>query len=182
MTASHQAASAVAGSVILMALAGCGGNNGKVSAADVRSYVAAVEQVRLPVNSLLTGADLILQADHHHRITRAQASKRMGVLEEKFASFTLKMQEITPSNIQLTAINAPYARTYFFEDSYLSTLTADLREGDFDNLPNTQDAQRLAIIVWRTKLELIAAKTGVTLPADVQQAGRGEIAPAPGGS
>jgi|HubBroStandDraft_6_1064221.scaffolds.fasta_scaffold1197698_1 hypothetical protein len=166
----------------LLGAAGCGGGNGKVPAADVRSYVAAVEKVRLPVNSLLNGADPILDAYHHHRITPEQASERMGALESTFAAYLLKMQQIDPSNSQLQAINAPYARTYFYEDSYLATLASDLSEGDFDNLPDTQDAQRLAIIVWRTKLELIAAKSGVTLPADIQQAGRGEIAPSPGGS
>jgi hypothetical protein len=179
---SARAATAAAGTLLLVAAVGCGAGNGKVSAADVRSYVAAVEKVRLPVNSLLNGADPILDAYHDHKITPAQASRRMGDLEAQFASFTLKMQEIEPSNSQLKAINAPYAQTYFYEDSYLSTLASDLNEGDFDNLPNTQDAQRLAIIVWRTKLELIAARSGVILPPDLQQAGRGEIAPAPSGS
>jgi hypothetical protein len=167
---------------MLTAAACGGGGNGKVPAADIRSYVAAVEAVRLPVNKLLNGADPILDAYHDHRITPAQASQRMGALEATFANYTLKMQEVDPSNSQLRAINEPYAQTYFFEDSYLASLASDLAEGDFDNLPNTQAAQRLAIIVWRTKLELIAAKSGVTLPADLQQAGRGEIAPAPDGS
>jgi hypothetical protein len=176
-------APALAATAVTALLAsGCGGGNGKVPAADVRNYVAAVEKVRLPVNTLLNGADPILDAYHAHRISPAQASARMSALEETFASYTLKMQQVDPSNSQLKAINAPYARTYFYEDSYLSTLASDLSEGDFDNLPNTQDAQRLAIIVWRTKLELIAASSGVTLPADIQQAGRGEIAPSPGGS
>jgi len=178
-----RAATLAAGAVALLAATACsGGGNGKVSAADVRSYVAAVEAIRLPVNSLLNGADPILDAYHHHRITPAQASQRMGGLEAKFANYSLKMQQIDPSNSQLRVINAPYAQTYFFEDSYLATLASDLAEGDFDNLPNTQDAQRLAIIVWRTNLELIAAKSGVTLPADLQQAGRGEIAPSVSGS
>jgi hypothetical protein len=180
--ASRPATTLIAGSLLLGALSGCGGGNGKVPVADVRRYVAAVEKVRLPVNSLLNGADPILDAYHDKRITPAQASQQMGAMESKFAAFTLDMQEIDPSNRQLKAINTPYANTYFYEDSYLATLASDLNEGDFDNLPNTQDAQRLAIIVWRTKLELIAAKSGVTLPADLQQAGRGEIAPAPTGS
>jgi hypothetical protein len=167
----------------LVAVAGCGGGkNTTVPAADIRSYIAAVEQVRLPVNSLLNGADPILDAYHEHKITPAQASQRMGALETTFAGYTLKMQQIAPSNSQLRAINGPYAQTYFYEDSYLATLASDLSEGDFDNLPNTQDAQRLAIIVWRTKLELIAGKSGVTLPTDLQQAGRGEIAPSIEGS
>jgi hypothetical protein len=167
---------------MVLAVAGCSSGNGKVPAADVRSYVAAVEQVRLPVNVLLNGADPILDAYHHPRITPPQAAARMGALEATFAGYLLRMQQIDPSNSQLKAINVPYAQTYFYEDSYLATLASDLSEGDFDNLPNTQDAQRLAIIVWRTRLELIAARSGVVLPADLQQAGRGEIAPSPDGS
>jgi hypothetical protein len=138
--------------------------------------------VRLPVNDLLEGADPILDAYHSHSITPAEASSRMGDLEQRFAAYTLQMAEIAPSDAQLRAINAPYAHTYLFEDSYLATLASDLNEGSFDNLPTTQGAQRLAIIEWRTQLELVAAKQHVSLPADIQQAGRGEIAPAPQGS
>jgi hypothetical protein len=42
--------------------------------------------------------------------------------------------------------------------------------------------QRLAIIEWRVQLQLAAAQAGYLLPADIQQAGRGEIAPSPTGS
>jgi hypothetical protein len=179
----RQVAAMAAGcGLVLAATAGCGGGSGKVPAADVRSYVAAIEKVRLPVNALLNGADPILSAYHDHRITPAVASQRMSGLETKFAGYLLAVQQIDPANDQLKAINAPYANTYFYEDSYLSTLASDLNEGDFDNLPNTQDAQRLAIIMWRTRLEVIAARSRVALPADLQQAGRGEIAPAPDGS
>jgi hypothetical protein len=173
------AASAIVVTLFALAAAGCGGGSDKISAADVRSYVAAVEKVRLPVNNLLNGADPIFNALHDHKITPDQASARMAKLEQTFAGYLLKVQEIDPANSQLKAINTPYANTYFYEDSYLATLASDLAEGDFDNLPNTQDAQRLAIIIWRTKLDQIAAKSGVTLPADIQQAGRGEIAPGP---
>jgi hypothetical protein len=176
------AAAVALAAVAAVAVAGCGGGSDTVPAADVRAYVTAVENVRLPVNTLLNGADPILTALHEHRITPAQAAARMGTLESAFAGYLLKMQQIQPSDSQLRAINTPYANTYFYEDSYLATLASDLRDGDFDNLPDTQDAQRLAIIIWRTKLEAIAARSGVTLPADLQQAGRGEIAPGPSGS
>ena len=63
------------------------------------------------------------------------------------------------------------------EDSYLATLASDLGDGMFSNLPNTQDQQRLAIIEWRIALEVAASQVGYVLPADLQQAGRGEIAP-----
>jgi hypothetical protein len=154
----------------------------QVSADDLTSYVAAVQRIRLPVNDLLEGADPILEKYHKHKITPLKASRRFAALEGKFADFTLKMQQITPADAALAAINAPYAHTYFLEDSYLATLASDLREGDFDNLPNTQDAQRLAIIEWRIQLEMIAAQLHVSLPANLQQAGRGEIAPAVTGS
>jgi hypothetical protein len=174
------ASACVAGGALL-SLAACGGGGGDVAvngatdgtvpAAAVRVYVAAVEKVRLPVNDLLEGADPILNALHEHRIMPAQASSRMDRLERGFARYLLAAQQIDPSNSQLKTINRPYADTYFYEDAYLATLASDLREGDFDNLPNTQDAQRLAIIKWRTQLEAIAARSGVTLPADLQQAG-----------
>jgi hypothetical protein len=164
-----------------MSACGGGGSSHPLTAADLTGYVNAVEKIRLPVNTLLLGADPILDAYHEHRITPLQASNRFGQLEENFASYAREMQEITPP-AGLQQINAPYARTYFFEDSYLATLASDLREGDFDNLPNTEDAQRLAIIEWRIQLEVIADRLQVTLPGDLQQAGRGEIAPAIEGS
>jgi hypothetical protein len=154
----------------------------QLSAEDLKSYVAAVQRIRLPVNDLLEGADPILEAYRKHTITPHQASRRFAALEGKFADFALKMQQVTPPDATLAAINAPYAHTYFLEDSYLATLASDLREGDFDNLPNTQGAQRLAIIEWRVQLEVIAAQLHVSLPANLQQAGRGEIAPAVTGS
>jgi hypothetical protein len=170
------------------AVAGCGSSSttvqpgSLVSASDLTSYVAAVQRVRLPVNALLEGADPILDAYHHHKITPLKASHEFAAMEVKFAAYALQMQQITPADPTLQAINAPYAHTYFLEDAYLATLASDLREGDFDNLPNTQNAQRLAIIEWRIQLELLAAKAHVTLKPDIQQAGRGEIAPAIEGS
>jgi hypothetical protein len=154
----------------------------QVTADDLTSYVAAVQRIRLPVNDLLEGADPILNAYREHKITPRKASRRFAALEGRFADFALKMQQITPPDAALAAINAPYAHTYFLEDSYLATLASDLREGHFDNLPNTQGAQRLAIIEWRIQLEVVAAQLHVSLPADLQQAGRGEIAPAVTGS
>jgi hypothetical protein len=170
------------------AVAGCGSSStsqtkaAAVSASDLTSYIAAVERVRLPVNALLEKADPILDAYKDHTITPRQASNRFDAMERSFAGYALQMQQITPADPTLRALNAPYAHTYFFEDAYLATLASDLREGDFDNLPNTQGAQRLAIITWRIQLEVLAAKAHVTLQPDLQQAGRGEIAPAIEGS
>jgi hypothetical protein len=169
---------AATGSAVSIATTG----SARVPPDELQAYVSAVEKVRLPVNALLNGADPILDAYHDHRISGPQASRRMGALEERFAAYTVQMQQIAPSNPRLAALNRPYAHTYFYEDSYLATLASDLAEGDFDNLPDTQAAQRLAIVVWRTDVEVVAAQTGITLPGDIQQAGRGEIAPAPDGS
>jgi hypothetical protein len=153
-----------------------------ISAGQLRSYVAAVEAVRLPVNQLLDRADPILDAYHDHRITPAVAAQRVGAMEEEFAALAVEMDMIAPSNPALARINAPYAHTYMLEDSYLATLASDLRDGTFTNLPDTQDQQRLAIIEWRTALEVAAARAGYLLPADIDQAGRGEIAPGLTGS
>ncbi len=174
---------AVMSVMVLGATAGTtSANPSSVPAPALRSYVAQVEKVRLPVNAMLEGTDPIIEAFNDHQVTPAQASLEMNNLEERFAGYVLAMQEIRPSNKALARANKPYADTYYLEDNYLSTLASDLNEGDFENLPNTQDQQRLDIIVWRTQMELLAKGDGVKLPADIQQAGRGEIAPSLSGS
>ena len=70
-----------------------------------------------------------------------------------------------------------YAHTYVLEDAYLSALAAAVPEREFDDLPDTQDEQRAAIIAWRTRLAVVAERRGVRLPRDIELAGRGEIAP-----
>jgi hypothetical protein len=109
----------------------------------------------------------------------------MGALEQRFAAYAVEMAEIAPADPELRQVNAPYAHTYMLEDSYLSTLASDLADSGsdaFDNLPDTQGAQRLAIIEWRTQLQVTVDRLGVVLPDDIQQAGRGEIEPGPEGS
>lgn len=147
--------------------------------AALRTYLAQVEAVRLPVNAILEDASPILDGFHAYRLTRAQASARMGDFERSFAAYALQMAQIASAGAALAAINTPYAQADLYEDSSLATLAADLTDSDFDFLPNTQAARRLAIIEWRTRLEVLAAKLAVTLPADIQQAGRGELAPGP---
>jgi len=106
----------------------------------------------------------------------------MGALERRFAAYTVEMAALQPATAQLRAVNAPYAHTYIFEDSYLSALTTGLAERDLDSLPDTQSEQRAAIIQWRTGLTVLARAADAPLPADLQEAGRGEIAPSPDGS
>jgi hypothetical protein len=145
-------------------------------------YMSQIEPLRLAVNRLLNGADPILAAFREHRITRKQAAQRIGALELRFAAFTVKVNEVQPTTPSLRALQAEYAHTYILEDAYLSALVSGLANDELGDLPNTQDEQRAAIIAWRTGLTVLAARVGMTLPEDLQQAGRGEIAPSPGGS
>jgi hypothetical protein len=158
------------------------GTSGAPSAAAVRAYVVQVEPVRLGVNQLLLGADPILDGFRAHTITPQAAGDQMSALEQRFATYLVTMEAIDPSNAVLRKLNAPYANTYYLQDNYLSGLAAALPDSSFDDLPDTQNAQRLAIIEWRTQLQVVANAAKVRLPADLQQAGRGEIAPSPEGS
>jgi hypothetical protein len=147
------------------------------SSAGLKSYMDAVEPIRLGVNHLLDGADPVLEAFREHKISGQQAAEAMGRLEKQFAAYTVDINALEPSDQALAAIHAPYAHTYVLEDSYLNALVSGLSNGDLSNLPNTQSEQRAAIIEWRIQLEVLARQLGVSLPADLQQAGRGEIAP-----
>jgi len=177
-----------AGCLCAVALGGCASQTPSAATtqragrAAIERYMHEVEPIRLAVNKLLEGADPILSAYHDNRISPKQASLRMDTLERRFAAYTVEMAAIQPATAQLRAVNAPYAHTYIFEDSYLSALTTGLAERDLDSLPDTQSEQRAAIIQWRTDLTVLARAADAPLPADLQQAGRGEIAPSPDGS
>ena len=106
----------------------------------------------------------------------------MGRLERRFAAYTVRVATIVPATAQLRVLHAAYAHTYVLEDAYLSALANGLADRKLDNLPNTQAAQRAAIIGWRTGLTVLADRASIALPADLQRAGRGEIAPSPDGS
>jgi hypothetical protein len=174
--------------VCVAALAGCASethSNATVAQrtrSAIESYLRQVEPLRLAVNQLLSTADPILHADHDGRATPAQAARRMDRLERRFAAYTVDIAGILPAMAQLRTLQDAYAHTYVLEDAYLSALVTGLADRDLDHLPNTQAAQRAAIIAWRTGLTVLARDSGVVLPADLQQAGRGEIAPAPSGS
>jgi hypothetical protein len=146
------------------------------------SYFRQVDPIRLAVNRLLEGADPILEAYTKHTISPAKASARMGELEFKFASYAVDIAAVKPAMPALGALHAEYAHTYILEDSYLSALTAGLAHRELGDLPDTQAVQRAAIIQWRTGLEVLAREAHATLPADLQQAGRGELRPFPGTS
>jgi hypothetical protein len=165
------------------ALASCGTGGGAVDTSrSLERYVARVEPIRLGVNRLLEGADPILNALRENRISHRTAARRMEHLERRFAEATVDIAAVDQTGA-LAQLKAEYAHTYVLEDAYLSALTSGLERGVLTDLPSTQSEQRAAIIGWRTGLMVLARKLHVTLPADLQQAGRGEIAPsAQGGS
>ena len=106
----------------------------------------------------------------------------MEALERRFAAYSVQIATIEPDTPKLRSLHSIYAHTYVLEDSYLSALTLGLREGELDDLPDTQFEQRAAIIQWRMGLEVLARRAGYRLPSDLQAAGRGEIAHSPDGS
>jgi hypothetical protein len=170
----------VVAAVAMVSVASCGtpsGTAATATATQVRSYIAAVEPIRLGVNHLLDGADPILEEYRSHRLNGQQTAAAIGDLERAFAAYALDVNALQPANPTLSRINAAYAHTYVLEDSYLSALVAALPDGQFGSLPTTQADQRATVIEWRIQLELMGRNTRVALPADLQQAGRGEIAP-----
>jgi hypothetical protein len=136
----------------------------------------------LQVNRLLDRADPTLSALSDHRLPAAVAQRRLGRLERRFAADAVKIAAVGTAPEPLRAAQRAYAHTYVLEDSYLSALVAALPDRSFDELPDTQGAQRAAITAWRIQLEVQARHLGLRLPADLQAAGRGEIAPSPTGS
>jgi hypothetical protein len=175
---------APAGLAVLAALAGCGGSGSASSPSDdaqLRAYVAAVERVRLPVNDLLEKVDPVTEAYAKHEIGAAEAQRRLGRIEQRFATYAKDAAEVEPVPASMGPANRAYAHTYVFEDSYLAALVAALPAREFDRLPDTENRQRRAIVAWRIRLETVADQLGVKLPADIQQAGRGEIRPSPEG-
>jgi len=174
--------------VLAMAVGGCAGHTRSAQSSMARqrealaAYLRPLEPLRLAVNDLLEGADPILSADHDHRLSGKQASRRMEALERRFAAYAVQIATIEPDTPKLRSLQSLYTHTYVLEDSYLSALVLALREGDFGELPDTQSDQRAAIIQWRMGLEVIAQRAHYRLPGDLQVAGRGEIAPSPDGS
>jgi hypothetical protein len=167
--------------------AGCGTGQRETAptardSAALTAYVHRIEPLRLAVNRLLEQADPILESYRDHRISPRTAAARFGRLEHRFAAYTTRIAALEPATLELARLQRTYLHTYFFEDAYLSALTAALPNRDFEGLPHTANLQRAMIIEWRTGLEVLARRLGVRLPADLAVAGRGEIAPSPEGS
>ncbi len=153
----------------------------RAEAARLRSYLDAVEPLRLGVNRLLAGADPILDAHRSGRLGDAGAGQGIGRLERRFAAYAVQVGALRPGSSRLQQLNARYAHTYVLEDAYLSALANGLAEHRLGDLPDTSVAQREAIVAWRIGLEVLAREAGVQLPGDLAQAGRGEIRPSPTG-
>lgn len=170
----------LAGAAIV--LAGCGGGEPRPARGSLSSYLAEVEPIRLRVNRLLDGADPILDGYREHRLSPTAAWRRMNALVERFAADAVRIADVRHVPASLRAAQRRYAHTFVFEDAYLSALAAAIPDREFDDLPDTQERQRRAIIAWRIDVESLAARQGLRLPADLKAAGRGEIAPSPDGS
>lgn len=163
---------------------GCGragGGRAGGGRAALREYLRQVEPPRLAVNRLLEGADPITTAYRRRRITAAQAQARMRRLERRFAVYGARVRAVDPVPAGLGAAHAGYAHAYVLEDRYLRALAAALPGGRFGGLPHTAGIQRAAVVRWRVRLHELARRAGLRLPADLEIAGRGEIAPSPEG-
>lgn len=173
---------ALALGVVALTVAGCGSSTSPSSRDELAAYVSRVEPIRLQVNRLLDRADPTLSALSDHRLPTPVAQRRLGRLEQRFAADAVKIAAVGPVPESLRAAQRAYAHTYVLEDSYLSALVAALPDRSFDELPDTHSRQRAAITAWRIQLEVQAHRLGLRLPANLQAAGRGEIAPSPTGS
>lgn len=173
---------ALALGAVALTIAGCGSGTSPTPRGELAAYLSRVEPIRLEVNRLLDQADPTLSALSDHRLPTAVAQRRLGRLERRFAADAVKIAAVGPVPAPLRTAQRAYAHTYVLEDSYLSALVAALPDRSFDELPDTQSAQRAAITDWRIQLEVRAHHLGLRLPADLQAAGRGEIAPSPTGS
>jgi hypothetical protein len=175
------AGAVVAGALALLA-AGCGSDT---TTADHRQaleeYVNRVEPIRLGINELLDRADPILGGYADGDLSAAEARRRLGHLERGVADYAVRIAALEPVPDEVRGVHDAYAHTFVLQDTYLSALVAALHERDFEDLPQFQNAQRAAIIAWRTRLQVLADRWGAKLPADLQVAGRGEISPSPTG-
>jgi hypothetical protein len=63
------------------------------------------------VNWLLGQDDPIIESYHDHDASPAQAGRRMGQLERRFAAYTVKVAAIVPATAQLRVLHAAYSHT-----------------------------------------------------------------------
>ena len=147
----------------------------------LEEYVAKVQPIRLGINQLLDEADPILEGYRDGELSARRAQRGIDRIERGAARYAVEIAAVEDVPEEMRSAHDAYAHTFVLQDTYLSALAAALPTRAFDELPDFQNAQRAAIIAWRTRLEVLAARWGATLPANLQIAGRGEISPAPGG-
>jgi hypothetical protein len=147
----------------------------------LEDYVAKVQPIRLGINELLDRADPILEGYRAGDLSAAQAKRRMGRIERGAADYAVRIAALEPVPDEMRAAQDAYAHTFVLQDTYLSALVSALKTRQFDQLPHFQNEQRAAIILWRTRLQVLADRWGARLPANLQVAGRGEISPSPTG-
>jgi hypothetical protein len=170
-----------AGALALIPLA-CGADTSTAEHRQaLEDYLAAVQPIRLGINELLDRADPILEGYRDGELTAAGAERRMGRLERGVAAYAVRIASLEHVPDEMHTAHDAYAHTFVLQDTYLSALVATLKSRRFDELPHFQNAQRAAIIAWRTRLEVLADRWGASLPANLQVAGRGEISPSPTG-
>jgi hypothetical protein len=120
-----------------------------------------------------------MAAYRERRVSAPAAQRRLGALRARFVAYETEIAAVRPVPAPLRDAHRAYAHTYVLEDNYLRTLLAAIPSRDFRSLPHTAEAQRAAIVAWRERLHAIAGCLEIPLPADIELAGRGEIAPSP---
>jgi hypothetical protein len=184
-TGTERRAALAAAAIAAVTLAGCGtagtgdADPPPASPTALRQYLARVEPIRRGVNRLLDRADPVLAGYRRHRVGPRRAQRRIGRLEARFAGFEERIAAVRPVPPALAAAQRAYAHAYVLEDAYLRALAAAIPGRRFAALPDTEEAQRAAIVAWRERLRSLAARLGLALPADVDIAGTGEIVPSP---
>jgi hypothetical protein len=165
----------------LVALNGCGGGDSPRAQErhDMRAYVAQIEPLRLGVNKLLDGADPILASYRRGEIGAAQAQGELRTLEHRFADYMRRVAAVKPVPPDMVAAQRAYAGTYVDEDAYLRALIHALPSRDWSTLPDSEASQRKALVAWRAKLAIQAARLDVALPDDIEITGRDEVVPSP---
>ena len=171
---------------VVSMVAGCGSSGSStpngMTAGQVQDYLAQVEPVRRSVNDLLEGADPILHAYRSHQITPDQAARRMNDLEARFAVQGATVEAISspdpPSRRSTAPTRTPTnSKTPTCGPWPPRSPTATSPICPTRRMPNARQSPH-----GESELEVLAQQTGATLPDDLQQAGRGEIAPSPTGS
>jgi hypothetical protein len=181
--ASVAAAFVAAAVAALVVVCGGGSSASNSSQAQERqaltSYVSQIEPLRLGVDKLLEGADPILGGYREHRLTTTEAQRRLTRLERRFATYMREVAAVKPVPPNMVGAQRAYAHVYRQTDAYLRALIAALPRRDWRGLPHFEPSQRRALVAWRAKLAIQAARLHVALPTDVDIVGRDEIAPSP---